>query len=265
MLTAFTYPDRFPAGRRHRQTARPNRAPALPGVFSRRASLLRRLGLALVLGMASLGRGAESAEALFLRWLSAQTNLHTLSADFVQTRTLRSLAQPLVATGRLHFAAPAHFRWELGSPPQSMALRQTNRLWVIYPPQKRAELYPLQEAGGPWREILALLEAGFPRSRAELEARYRVTQVAWTNGLVEVTLTPRAAAARRLMPELSLGLMPQENLLRFTVLKMADGSQIRQDYTHLVINPRWPESPFTWTLPADYQVVEPLSRRRTSP
>src|SRR5262245_23984784 len=47
-------------------------------------------------------------------WLAAQTNIQTWSADFVQTRTLKALAQPLTASGHVWFAAPNRFRWELG-------------------------------------------------------------------------------------------------------------------------------------------------------
>jgi len=34
-------------------------------------------------------------------WLAAQTNIQSWSADFVQTRTLKSLTQPLTATGQV--------------------------------------------------------------------------------------------------------------------------------------------------------------------
>lgn len=222
--------------------------------------------LLLILGLlpAPSAPGADSPEGLFSQWLAAQTNLHTLAADFVQTRSLRSLAQPIRTPGRLYFAAPAQFRWELGTPPQTIALRQTNRLAVIYPPQKRVETYDLGTAGSQWREILALMEAGFPRSRAELESRYRLERLSSTNDLLEVTLVPRHPTARRLIPELTLGLAPRENRLCFSRLKMADGSEMRQDYTNIAVNPVWPESPFVWTPPPDYRVVEPLPARRPS-
>jgi outer membrane lipoprotein-sorting protein len=210
-------------------------------------------------------QAAESPEMLLHRWLASQTNLQSFAADFVQTRTLRSLAQPLTTPGRLYFAAPSSFRWELGTPPQTIALRHTNRLWVIYPAQKRAERYDLQSAGSQWRETFALLEAGFPRSRAELETRYRLENLLITNGVLEVTLIPRQMAARRLIPELRLGVAPEENRLCYTSLKMADGSLMRQDYTNAVVNPTRYDAPFTWTPPPDYQVVEPLQRRSTRP
>ena len=34
-------------------------------------------------------------------WLARQTNVQTWAADFTQTRTLKSLRQPLVSTGQV--------------------------------------------------------------------------------------------------------------------------------------------------------------------
>src|ERR1041385_6849187 len=93
---------------------------------------------------------------LLSSWLNAQTNIHTWSADFVQTRTLKSLAQPLTAGGRVWFEAPNLFHWELGSPAQTIAVRERNALLVIYPKLKRAERYPLAgNATGQWRDVFA--------------------------------------------------------------------------------------------------------------
>src|SRR6266850_2821459 len=98
-------------------------------------------------------------------WLAAQTNVQTWSADFTQTKTLKSLVQPLTAAGHVWFAKPGRFRWELGHPPQTIARRSGDEMRVIYPNLKRVEIYPLKEAG-QWRDALALLEAGFPQNQA---------------------------------------------------------------------------------------------------
>src|SRR6185436_14406503 len=103
-------------------------------------------------------------------WLSSQTNLQTWTADFLQTRTFRTLTQPLVATGHIWFATPNRFRWELGSPARTIAVRNADEMFVIYPRLKRAEKYPLGgSAPGEWRDMLSLLDAGFPRNRADLD------------------------------------------------------------------------------------------------
>ena len=101
--------------------------------------------------------------------------VHTWSADFVQTRALKTLTQPLVASGHISFAMPNDFRWELGQPAQTIALRHGDEMFVIYPRLKRAERYPLG-AGTPaeWRDTMSLLQAGFPHDRKEFEAQFQI-------------------------------------------------------------------------------------------
>ena len=64
----------------------------------------------LLAATAALWLTAHRSPALdnqkLLIWLDAQTNVSTWSAEFIQTRTLASLTQPLTATGRVWFAAP---------------------------------------------------------------------------------------------------------------------------------------------------------------
>ncbi len=52
--------------------------------------------------------------------------------------------------------------------------------------------------------MLALLEASFPRNRADLEARFRVLSVTQTNADWQVALPPKSAFARRLIPEIDI-------------------------------------------------------------
>src|SRR5690242_5846397 len=65
-------------------------------------------------------RAAETNNIL-TSWLNAQKDIHAWSADFKQTRILKSLAQPLTASGHVWFKAPTHVRWELGHPAQTIA------------------------------------------------------------------------------------------------------------------------------------------------
>src|SRR5213593_2727732 len=88
--------------------------------------------------MASVCAQATEPSKLVDSWLNAQTSIHTWSADVVQTRNLKSLAKPLVADGRVWFAAPNRFRWEIGNPPQTIAVRKLEEMLVIYPRLRRA-------------------------------------------------------------------------------------------------------------------------------
>ena len=212
-----------------------------------------------VLGWQPPACGADSALGA---WLNSQTHIQTWSAEVIQTRALKSLAQPLTATGRVWFAAPNRFRWELGDPPQTIALRHPGQMLVIYPKLKRAEKYPLTGAhAGPWADTLALLEAGFPRSQSELESRFRVESEATANGVHEVTLQPKSAAARRMMPHIKIAFATRDFSLRSTELLFADGSTMRNDFTNAVMNPNLDDSVFAFDVDASFKVIEPLTSK----
>ena len=219
------------------------------------------LAASLVAAVCVLGAtaSASNTNSVLAAWLGSQTNVQTWSAQVIQTRSLKSLTQPLTATGRVWFAAPDRFRWELGDPPQTIAVRQADQMLILYPRLKRAERYPLGGGRtGPWRDTLALLEAGFPRSRAELESRFRVVAESETNAIHEVTLQPRSASARRLMPQIRIAFATGDFTLRATELQFADGSTMRNAFTNSVLNPPLDDSRFAPEVDATFKVIEPL-------
>jgi outer membrane lipoprotein-sorting protein len=216
--------------------------------------------LIFAFAFAFAARGAE-ANGLLDQWFAAQTNLHTWSADLTQTRSLKVLAQPLISTGKVWVAPPDHFRWELGQPAQTIALRLPDQLLLIYPRLKRVEKYALNNAPpGPWKDALALLEASFPRSQGELESCFRLLSVVPTNSIVEVALEPKSASARKFMTEIHVGFRTNDFTLTATEMKFTDGSSLRTDFTNSAVNPPLPPETFEVKLPPDYTVVEPLRK-----
>ena len=219
------------------------------------------LVLSLVFGFWCSTSRAAATNAVLNGWLSSQTNLQTWMADFVQMRTFRTLTQPLVATGHIWFATPNRFRWELGSPAQTIALRQTDEMFVIYPMLKRAEQYPLSgHESGQWRDMLSLVEAGFPRSRADLDSRFRIMSLTETNGAWQLALQPVSTFARRMMKEIRVGLATNDFLLKSTELVFADGALMRNDFRNAVMNSPFDKALFDWNPPSDFKVTKPLGR-----
>ncbi len=204
-------------------------------------------------------RAADSTE-LISNWLRNQTNVQTWSADFIQTRSLKSLTQPLISTGMVWFAAPNRFRWELGNPAQTIAVRQPEQMLVIYPRLKRVEKYPLNGAAGPWRDALALLEAGFPRERADLESRFNIQSTEIKDGVCELTLQPKSSSARRMMSQIKIAFSTNDFLLRATELQFADGSTMRNDFKNPQLNEKFAEKLFSPTMEEGFKIIEPLKK-----
>lgn len=213
----------------------------------------------LVFALTAAHVSAAELNPLVASWLAAQTNIQSWSADFTQTRALKSLAQPLTATGHVWFAAPNRFRWEVKQPVPTIAVRAPSELLVIYPRLKRVEHFPLTgNQGGQWRDALALLEAGFPRSQAQLEAQYELLNQSVKDNTCELVLQPRSASARRMMPEIRINFDTKDFSLRGTELHFVDGSVMRNDFHNPVLNPPVDEKVFAPEIPPDYKNIEPL-------
>lgn len=222
---------------------------------------VRCLMFGVFLLISTFAARAADTNAVLNGWLAAQTNLQTWTADFTQTRTLKTLTRPLVATGHLWFATPNRFRWELQSPSQTIALRATDEMWVIYPKLKRAERYPVNaKSAGEWKDALALLEAGFPRDRKDFESRFHILSLGETNGSWQLSLQPSSAFAKKMMKEIVIGLATNDYALTSTEMVFVDGSRMRNDFTKGVMNSGFDPSVFEWKPPADYKVTEPMGK-----
>jgi len=201
------------------------------------------------------------ASAVLEAWFAAQGHVHSWSAEFVQIRSLKTLTQPLTTGGQLWFQAPGDFRWELGRPAQTIALREGSEMFVVYPALKRAEHYAMGAAAPKeWRDSMSLLSAGFPRNRQEFESQFRLLSVTQSNGLWHLALEPKSKFARQMMPELRLGLGTNDFALSSTEMVFVDGSSMRNDFTNAIVNPALNTNLFLWHPPADYKVTEPLSK-----
>jgi len=202
---------------------------------------------------------ATDTNAVLDAWFAAQKNLHSWSADFVQTRTLQTLTEPLTTTGHLDFQMPDKFRWVIGRPARTIALREEQKMYVIYPLLKRAELYPLgKNTPKQWRDMMSLLQAGFPASRQQFESEFQVLSLTETNGVWQLGLQPQAPFARQMMPQLYLGLATNNFSLVSTEMIFADGSRMRNDFTNTVLNPVLDPKLFEWQPPPDYKITEPM-------
>jgi len=214
--------------------------------------------VSLLVLAASVCLAAEQG-ALLDQGLAAQTHLHTWTADATQIRHFATLAQSLTSTGKVWMALPDHFRWEVGQPAQTIAIRQPDQLILIYPRLKRMEKYPLNDKQpGMWKEALALLEASFPRSRAALESRFRVVSVTESNSLAQIELQPKSAAARKFMSAIQVALRTNDFSLAATELDFSDGSRMRNEFSNIRTNVALPEGIFDAKAEDGYKVVEPL-------
>jgi outer membrane lipoprotein-sorting protein len=202
--------------------------------------------------------GATDTNALFDQWLSVQTNLQSWTADFTQTRTLKVLAQPLLAPGKV-WVRQGEFRWELGQPPQTVVVREPNLLLITYPQLKRVEKYSLEGVpAGPVKDALSLLDASLPRDRATMEKHFHLLSAVQTNSILQMTLQPNSASARKFVNEIVIAFRTNDFSIAATQMKFADGSTLRNDFSNVVMNQTFADTLFQMKPPPDFTVVEPM-------
>ena len=205
--------------------------------------------------------GAEVSTGLVDQWLEHQAQIRTWSADVLQIRKLKSLARPLESTGRVWFRQPNRFRWQLGDPPRTVAVRTADALTVIYPRLKQAERYPISGVSDPaWKQVLTLLEVGFPSDKDTFYSRYEVLSARRTDSKLIFEVRPSSSAARRLLEKVHLEVSSEDFTLTVTELVFPDGSSMRNQFSGHQLNPDLDDGLFRVDLGEDYQMVEPLKR-----
>ena len=214
----------------------------------------------LIFVFSASGLRAADYDAQFNQWFAVQTNLQSWAGDFIQTRTLTVLNQPLVSHGKV-WVKPGEFRWELGQPAQTIVLRTPAQLLIVYPRLKRAEKYPLDAVPtGPMKDALSLLDASLPRDRATMEKSFALLSAMETNSILQMTLQPRSEAARKFIGQIVIGFRTNDFTIAITEMKFADGSKLHNDFTNVVLNAPIEPKMFTADLPADYTISEPLKK-----
>jgi outer membrane lipoprotein-sorting protein len=217
-----------------------------------------KLGILLLSFFACLLHGAEY-DSIISGWLAHQTNIQTWAAEFKQTRTLKGLAQPLVSTGQVWFAAPQNFRWELGAG-QTIAIRNDETMLVIYPRLKRAERYQFDLGSrSEWKDTLALLQSGFPSSRKALDAQFHILRAVPDAAGTMLELEPKSPGARKMMPRINL-ILGTNLTLSGTELVFVDGSRMRNEFFNVHTNADV-AGRFELVVPPDFKTVEPLKER----
>lgn len=203
----------------------------------------------------------QSLDPLVLQWLSTQTNVTSWHASFRQTRHLRTLQQPLEAHGELWFSAPNLFRWEVQKPSPTVVVRTTNSMKILYPRLKRVEVYPMDGSlKGSWKNALELLEAGFPRSQADILGRFIVEDQTRNPTDFALSLRPRSGAASKFIKLIIIRFSPESFDLLSTELQLADGSRMINSFSSPARNPALPPDLFTPAIPPDFKITEPLAK-----
>lgn len=195
-------------------------------------------------------------DQLVTEWLSAAKSLQTWEAQVLQTRYLKAFTQPLVSTGKVWFATPNQFRWQLGEPVQSLALRTGPALWVLSPKLRRAEHYQLDSLGnGPAKDLMGLLDMGFPKDEVSFRKQFRIIEASTNSNSWSFRMEPESSSVKSMLPELKVEIAAGTKQLIATELILKDGSRLRNEFKELSRNSKISTGLFTTNLDATWKIT----------
>ncbi len=186
-------------------------------------------------------------------WIAAQKDVHSLSADFTQTRSLRTLRSPLKSQGRLWFKAPDWFRWELGDPPKTIILGTPGGVTIIQPDKRRAERKPAAAPGSTGgAEALGMIRFPGGGSFEEFQRLVQVLAITATGSTCHLEMLPRDASARRLSA-IKLDFDTHTGHWISFEIVTREGSSILNEFSNVEINPKIGKGIFEFDL-AGYKI-----------
>jgi hypothetical protein len=151
----------------------------------------------------------------------------------------------------------------LGDPPRTIAVRKDEELLIIYPRLKQIERFAAGEDVDPaWKQVLALLEVGFPSDPETFFSRYELVRTARLKKSWKFELRPAAKVARKLLDRVTVEISTRDFSLLATELIFPDGSTMKNQFIHRRLNPDLDEGLFDFKIEEGYTVVNPLQKKQ---
>ena len=223
--------------------------------------MIRFVGFFVLLFCMNMVWSAENPhQDRLIDWLEHQATVKTWTADVTQTRTLKNLARPLINQGRLVFSQPNKFKWQVGEPAKSIAIRDLDELTIIYPKLLQAEKYPFDSIEKPaMKQALLLLEVGFPNDPQSFLGQYELVELVEEENVI-FKLKPSNASAKKLLQFINLEVDKNSNTLLATELVFKDGSTMHNLFQRQKFNLALEPGSFKFDL-TDYEISLPLQNQ----
>ena len=190
------------------------------------------------------------------QWIARQSEVRTVQADFVQTRSFRALKDPLTSPGRIYFSAPHSFRWEVGSPAKTVVLRKGDVAYLIQPAKKRAERFSAADLTTPGgANSLPMVNFPLAKDFADFNRQFEVVASTVEGTRCHVELRPRDVQAQKFLETLTLDFDTATGYLLAFEARTRDGSALRNDFSNVRFNAALDRRVFDYDF-TGYEVVD---------
>jgi outer membrane lipoprotein carrier protein len=208
-----------------------------------------------MLAVASAKAAPPNEKKLIQVWLERQHEIKSLSADFVQTRSLRSLQSPIRNKGHLWLVKPDLFRWQLGDPPKTVVVRQGRNVDLISPFKRQMRpLDPSEAQRQLGMQGAAMMDTPVAKNYPDFISRFDILNVQSSSDRCEISILPRQDEARKFLERISLTFKVSDGHLLAFGMRLRSGAAIENEFTQVEINQPIPRSVFEFPV-SGYEVL----------
>lgn len=202
--------------------------------------------LSLLIAALLLASIEAKADPILREWISKQSGIRSLRADFEQTRRLPAIRLPLRKNGTVWLDAESRFRWQAGDPPELLAIGTPQQILLVDPPKKRARILKNGSGAGPLR--FDMIRLPFAKSFEDFEAAFEVLELSKKEDLVDVLMKPRDPRLAEGVKTIRAVFRSGDGIVELLELNLRDGGQISTVMKAVELNPSLPPQIFEFDL-----------------
>jgi len=182
--------------------------------------------------------------------IALQKSIHTLSADFTQSRSLKTLRDPLISHGKLWIQPQQFFRWELGTPPKTIVIGTPTEITVIQPFKKTAskKIRSSSIGGTDTSEAFGMMSLPGNGDFDDFQREVRILRTENSAGIFHVEFIPKNTEQVRGLTAIRLDFNSQTGQWIRLEFLTRDGSSIRNDFTDIKTNQKLDPHLFGYNL-----------------
>jgi outer membrane lipoprotein-sorting protein len=199
----------------------------------------------------------EDLTQVLARFDLVQAQIHTLSAEFVQTTRNSILKEPIVAEGEFYLTKPDSVLWEYSSPEPMRFVVSKGQYTGYFPERKRAEKRDIKR----WSEQLFRF-FGLGQGSKDLAKFYAITlgpSEPDMKGTYLLVLSPKKRRVKKNVEEVKLWVDVSTLLPQRIDYVGKDGNERQIRFLNTRLNPDLAAGTYNLQLPSDVRVSEGFS------
>lgn len=202
-----------------------------------RAKAIRPLSvLLLVLLMAFPAAGADD----FDRLRRDASRISSLSADFVQKKSMKILSKPLVSTGKFFYAAPDSIRWEYVKPIRSIVISEkgTSKRYIA----SGGKMIEDKTGGVQAMKIVLDEVAGWMKGKFSANPSFAASVREGSETVI--VLTPTGKNTAGMIEKIEITVSRKDAVVKTVRIVEGAAAETRIDFLRTAVNPALPPGTF---------------------